>query len=247
MGATKIEWTKWTWNPVIGCTPVSPGCENCFARRMAGRLKRMGVPQYQQDSSHVRCLPDRLTEPFKWRRPCHVFVCSMGDLFHDQVSDQFIDAVFSTMAACPEHTFQLLTKRPKRIANHGMHRAFGWPPNVWAGVTVENADYLNRIDALSQCGAPVKFVSFEPLLGDIRDRPTHERRVYPYWADRVDMVDWVIVGGETGPGARPMHPAWARAIRDHCVETRKPFFFKQHSTKSRRNRLLDGRLWEQRP
>ena len=268
MGSSKIEWTEKTWNPVTGCTPVSPGCDHCYAARMATRLAgRAGYPA--DNPFAVTCHPDKLDQPLHWRKPCRVFVCSMGDLFHPDVPDSFIDQVFAIMAACPQHTFQVLTKRPERMVkylhNYGHahlwdriyaaartlpeHKVLkrnllniqyfpAWPlPNVWLGVTCEDQQRADeRIPLLLQCPAAVRFVSCEPLLGpvdlgircnvpgmDCVDCPAPECSL----RGNERQVDWVICGGETGPGARPMHPDWARSLRDQCKAAGVAFFFKQ--------------------
>lgn len=238
---TKIEWTDCTWNPTTGCTKISSGCKNCYAARMANRLRgRFGYPA--DDPFRVTLRPDRLELPFKWRNPRRVFVDSMGDLFHEAVPFDFIAAVFGVMAANPQHTFQILTKRPNRMLEWYswispemdlLNQIAEWPifPNVWLGVTAENQKAADeRIPTLLQCPAAVRFVSAEPLLG-----PLNLRRFF-LDDDGLDLeggwpqfagLDWVIVGGETGPGARPMNPDWARQIRDQCKEVGVPFFFKK--------------------
>lgn len=259
--ATKIEWADETWNPVTGCTPISPGCKNCYAQRMARRLAgRHGYPEapYHFD---VTLHPDRLDQPLKWKKPRMIFVCSMSDLFHDDVPDDFIISVFARMTALREHSFQLLTKRPERMRDFVMRRVPGigaWD-NIWFGVTAENQAAANeRIPPLLQIPA-VRFVSVEPMLGSVYlipylpeydYRPTHEyyRALYPGMGDQPvklrDGLDQVICGAETGPGKRPMKLDWARSIRDQCQEANVPFFFKCDSKGSRK---LDGRLWEELP
>jgi protein gp37 len=218
---TKIEWTDETWNPVVGCSVDSPGCTNCYAMRLAGgRLRHL--PKYagltEQSKAgpvwngKVRFDEEALMAPFHWRKPRRVFVNSMGDLFHEDVPDEWIDRVFAVMSLSPQHTYQVLTKRAVRLEklNPDLH----WPRNVWMGVSVENADYAYRIQHLRRTDADVKFLSLEPLLG-------------PLEVLNLADIDWVIVGGESGPDARPMHPDWARSIRDQCKEAGVPFFFKQ--------------------
>lgn len=225
---TKIEWTDETWNPVTGCTPISEGCKNCYAARMANRLRgRFGYPA--DEPFRVTVHPDRLGDPFHWRKPRRIFVCSMGDLFHKNVPVGFIDRAFVVMAGSRRHTFIVLTKRAAELGawcRHQRERAareidyVKLPlPNVWQGVSVENADNLWRIDELRHVPAAVRFLSLEPLLGALPN---------------LDLagIDWVIVGGETGPGARPMKPEWARAIRHDCAEAGVPFFMKQMSGKA---------------
>jgi len=229
---TKIEWTHRegttgvTWNPIAGCTKISEGCAHCYAERMATRLKgRFGYPE--DEPFRVTLHPDRLSEPRKWRKPRTVFVCSMGDLFHEVVPGTFIHHIWIQMALCRDHTFLVLTKRPERMAelvpalNNYEH---GTPNNVWLGVTAENQQRANeRIPLLLQTPAAVRFVSIEPMLGPV------DLRWYLGTGEMLSShyLDWVIVGGESGPGARPMHPDWARGVRDQCAAAGVPFFFKQ--------------------
>jgi protein gp37 len=211
MGASRIEWTEKTWNPVTGCTPASAGCANCYARAMAGRLTRMGNLKYA-DGFKVACHPDDLGKPGSWRKPCMVFVCSMGDLFHEDVPEAFIGEVMDVIGGTGRHTFQILTKRPAGMA--AFFRGRPVPPNAWLGTTVEDASVKGRIDALRSIDAPLRFLSCEPLLGDLGD---------------IDLsgIGWVIAGGETGPNARPMRPEWPRGLRVRVKAARIPFFFKQ--------------------
>ncbi len=227
MSKTKIEWTQATWNPVTGCTKISAGCAHCYAERFALRLQAAGHPRYR-NGFRVTIHEDLLEAPLRWRKPRLVFVNSMSDLFHPEVPDDFIVQAFGVMLQAPQHTFQVLTKRPERLIS--LNPVLPWPPNVWMGVTVESADYLHRVDILRRCNARVKFLSLEPLLGPIR----------------LDLqgIDWVIVGAETGPGARPMKREWAIRIRDQCLSVGVPFFFKRWASGSR---LLDGVLWQQMP
>ena len=231
--ASRIEWTQATWNPITGCTPISAGCQHCYARRMARRLQAMGQERYRR-GFEVVLHNDLIGLPAHWRQPRLVFVNSMSDLFHEQVPVEFIQQVFRTMASCPQHTFQVLTKRSARMAE--LSPLLDWPANVWAGVTVERADYTFRIDHLRQTGARVKFLSLEPLLGPLPNLD-------------LQGIDWVIVGGESGPGARPMAPDWVLDIRDQCLAADAPFFFKQWGGvhKNKRGRLLGGRAWDQLP
>lgn len=233
MGLTRIEWTQCTWNPVTGCSEVSEGCHHCYARRMATRLRAMGQPRYRNGFA-VTLHPEILGAPSRWRSPRLVFVNSMSDLFHEAVPDSFIAQVFATIEQTPRHTFQILTKRSERLASLGGD--LPWPDNLWMGVTVERSDYAYRIRDLESTRARVKFVSFEPLLG-------------PPVALDLDGIDWAIVGGESGPGSRPMDPAWARSLRDLCRSASVPFFFKQWGGhhRCRQGRLLDGRTWDQYP
>ncbi len=234
MGATSnIEWTDATWNPVTGCTKVSAGCAQCYAEPLARRLRAMGQPNYQ-DGFAVRVHPHMLDVPFIWKKPRVVFVNSMGDLFHEEVSEDFIQKVFDTMARADWHRYLVLTKRDLRMAS--MAPNLPWPGNVWMGVTVESNRHLDRVARLKETPAAVKFISAEPLLGPLPDL-------------ELTGIDWVIVGGESGPGARPMDPAWVRDLRDQCVSAGVPFFFKQWGgvRKKAAGRVLDGRTWDERP
>jgi len=231
---TSIEWTESTWNPVTGCTKVSAGCANCYAERMARRLQAMGQRNYRNGfevTTHARVLE----LPLKWRQPRRVFVNSMSDLFHEDIPDDFIRSVFDVMRRAHWHTFQVLTKRSGRLVTLGA--TLDWPTNVWAGVSVENALVLNRVDSLRLLDGPaMKFLSVEPLLGSLGDL-------------ELDQIDWVIVGGESGPGARPMAIEWVRPIRDACQTAHVPFFFKQWGGANRKltGRVLDGELWSESP
>ena len=244
---TSIEWTDETWNPVTGCTKISEGCRHCYAERMAGRLKLMKHPKYG-DGFKVRCHPDELPRPSRWRKPRRVFVCSMSDLFHADVPDVFIAQVFCAIRAYRRHTFQVLTKRPARAMHLTERGWIEWPPNVWAGISAEDQRTLNRrLVRLLQIPAAVRWISAEPLLEEITvfdmDGP-------------IDVPDgmesplhWVVCGGESGPGARPMDPLWARSLRDQCERHNVPFFFKQWGgvNKKKAGRLLDGRTWDEMP
>ena len=231
---SKIEWTEVTWNPITGCTKISPGCRHCYAERMARRLAgRHGYPK--RDPFRVTFHPDRLRQPLRWRKPSMVFVCSMSDFFHAEVHENHILEVLAVIKQCPQHTFQILTKRSGRMA--ALSSKLGeWPPNVWMGVTVEARECLSRIDDLKSVQAPVRFLSCEPLLEDL---------------GALDLrgIDWVICGGESGPKSRPMQPEWARHIRDQCVAEGIPYFFKQWGgvNKKRNGRVLDGRTWDGMP
>lgn len=230
---TRIEWTEYSWNPVTGCTKVSPGCANCYAERLARRLKTMGVRRYARGFD-VCLHRDLLRLPLRWRRPRVIFVNSMSDLFHERIPTAFIQSVFDTMNRCPQHTFQVLTKRSSRmLALSGQLR---WTHNIWMGVSIENAGVMTRIDELARTGARVKFLSCEPLLGPLGSLPLSE-------------IDWVIVGGESGPNARPMQRSWVVSIRDQCVGAGVPYFFKQWGgiNKKAAGRVLDGEVWDQRP
>lgn len=252
MGGTKIEWADRVWNPVTGCTPVSAGCDHCYARRMATRLRgRAGYPA--DNPFRVTCHPDRLEEPRHWRKPSRVFVCSMGDLFHTAVSVEVLRRVWDIMAQCPRHTFMVLTKRPDRMRNllsaSGHLRREHPLANVWLGVSVEDQRTADeRIPILKQIAVPVRFVSVEPMLGPVNLGRLDRQPPY--------ILDWIICGGETGPGARPMHPDWARSLRDQCVEAGVPFFFKSwgkwgpaaiRAKTQTPDRELDGRTWDEFP
>ena len=230
---SKIEWTQATWNPVTGCSKVSAGCKNCYAERMALRLQAMGNARYRNGFA-VTLHEDLLDLPKFWHKPRLVFVNSMSDLFHEHVPVEFIQKVFAVMQACPQHTFQVLTKRSKRLRE--LAGLLPWPPNVWVGVTVENASVMHRIDDLRMVPAAVRFVSCEPLLG-------------PLDAMNLGGIHWVIVGGESGPGARPMRVEWIRSILRQCRSWNVPFFFKQWGgvRKDLTGRQLDGRTYDEIP
>ena len=233
MAASKIEWTDATWNPVTGCNKVSPGCKFCYAERLSKRLKATGMAKYR-NAFAVTLHPDTLEIPLRWRKPRSIFVNSMSDLFHDEVPDDFIGAVFDVMTRADWHRYQVLTKRPERVAS--LNSTLLWPAQIWQGVSVENQDYAHRIDLLRDTAATVKFLSLEPLLGPLPNL-------------NLEGIDWVIVGGESGPGARPMQPDWARDIRDQCLDAGVPFHFKQWGGvfKKRNGRELDGRTWDEMP
>ena len=228
-----IEWTDSTWNPVTGCTKVSPGCKHCYAERMAKRLQAMGQPNYA-NGFRLTLHEEVLELPLRWKKPQMIFVNSMSDLFHKSVPIDFIQHVFDVMRRADWHQFQVLTKRSERLWE--LDDALEWPANVWMGVSVENADYVGRIDDLRNTHAWIKFLSLEPLLGPLPDL-------------KLEGIDWVIVGGESGPGARPMERAWVVDIRHQCWSARVPFFFKQWGGvhKSKAGRELDGRTWDQLP
>lgn len=258
MADTTIEWTDRTWNPLRGCTRISPGCQNCYAERMAARfsgpdapyegLAKM-TPQGPRWTGEIRLLPEVLQEPLKWRKPRRVFVNSMSDLFHEKVPDDFIDQVFGVMGQCQQHTFQILTKRPDRMAAYfaqlfregrqlfGPSTKYDPYPNVWLGTSVENTDYKHRIAELQLSPAKIRFISFEPLLGDI---------------GQVNLtgIHWAIAGAESGPGARPMNEDWVRSLRDQCQAAGVPFFYKQRlNERGHKVSLpeLDGRQWAEWP
>jgi len=228
-----IEWTDATWNPVTGCSKVSTGCKHCYAERLARRLQAMGALRYRNGFT-VTLHPAVLDLPKRWRRPRMVFVNSMSDLFHESVPLEFIQRVFATMRACPQHTFQVLTKRSARLRDLAQY--LDWAPNIWMGVSVENRRVIHRIHDLQAVPAHVRFLSCEPLLGPLDDLP-------------LDGIHWVIVGGESGPDARPMQAEWVRTIRDQCRRADVPFFFKQWggARKDRTGRDLDGRAYDEMP
>ncbi len=231
--SSSIEWTESTWNPVTGCTKISAGCAHCYAERMAKRLKAMGQHRYRNEFK-VTLQPDMLDTPLHWKRPRMIFVNSMSDLFHEEISADYIAKVFAVMQDAQQHTFQVLTKRPERTLE--LAADLPWPDNVWMGTTVENADYLHRIRSLLQIPAKIRFLSLEPLLGPMPKLP-------------LKGIHWVIVGGESGPEARLIEPKWVFQIRDQCQNNRVPFFFKQWGgvNKSVAGRELDGHLWSEMP
>lgn len=232
-GKSSIEWTQSTWNPVTGCTKISPGCRNCYAERLSLRLSAMGQPHYV-NGFRLTLHEDALDVCLRWRKPQLVFVNSMSDLFHEQVPAPFVHRVFDVMSQATWHQFQVLTKRSQRLLEMDPEQL--WAENVWMGVSVENRDYTFRIDHLRQTRARTKFLSLEPLLGPLPGLDLHG-------------IDWVIVGGESGPGARPMDPSWVLDIRDQCQRAGVPLFFKQWggTNKKRSGRLLEGRTWEEMP
>lgn len=228
-----IEWTGSTWNPITGCTKISPGCKNCYAERMARRLKAMGQPNYA-NGFQVALHEHILELPLQWKKPQTIFVNSMSDLFHKDVPVDFIKKAFNVMNNAYWHSFQILTKRSDRLLK--LSSKLIWSPNIWIGVSVENEKYKYRIDSLRLIEAGIKFVSFEPLLE-------------PLGILNLEGIDWVIVGGESGPGARPMKESWVIDIRNQCVEEGVPFFFKQWGgfNKKKAGRLLDRRTWNEMP
>jgi protein gp37 len=228
-----IEWTESTWNPVTGCTKISPGCRHCYAERMAKRLRAMGQPNYT--NGFELALHENVLElPLMWKKPQTIFVNSMSDLFHEDVPVKFIQKVFHIMEQASWHRFQILTKRSHRLLE--LHSKLSWNFNIWMGVSVENQEYAFRIDDLRKVGAKIKFISFEPLLEPIDDL-------------NLRGIDWVIVGGESGPQARPMDASWVIAIRSQCQRTKVPFFFKQWGGPNRKKagRRLEGRTWDETP
>lgn len=239
---SKIEWTEVTWNPVTGCDRISAGCDNCYALALSKRLKAMGVPKYQNDGDPrtsgpgfgITTHPASLEQPYRWPGNKVVFVNSMSDLFHARVPLPFIHDVVRVIAETPQHTYQVLTKRPVRAAR--LADKLDWPANLWLGTSVESMDVAHRVDHLRQVPAAVRFLSCEPLLGPL---------------DELDLtgIHWVIAGGESGPNYRPMEVAWARGIRDNCTAAGAPFFFKQWGGRTPKalGRELDGRKWDEMP
>ena len=228
-----IEWTEMTWNPVTGCIKVSQGCKHCYAERMAKRLKAMGAVRYI-DGFRPTLHNDLIDAPRKWKRPRLIFVNSMSDLFQDAVPDAFIRSVFDTMRDCPQHTFQILTKRSDRLRTLGV--SLPWPPNVWMGVSVEDARVTHRIADLAAVPAQVRFLSCEPLIGPLEKLT-------------LDRIHWVIVGGESGPGARSMRREWVESIQRQCARKGIAFFFKQWGgvRKKATGRELHGRTYDEMP
>ena len=241
MNKTKIEWTEETWNPSTGCNKVSAGCKNCYAETMAIRLKAMGAPGYD-NGFEFSMMPERLKQPLKKKKPTKYFVNSMSDLFHEQMPDKFLDDIFEVIEQTPQHIYQILTKREDRMFEYLVNKTI--PKNIWLGATVENRkDGLPRIDKLRSLDASIKFLSVEPLLEDL---------------GKINLsgIDWVIVGGESGPKARPMKPEWAKNVRKQCKEQNAAFFFKQWGAwgedgvkrnKKSNGRLLSGKEWNEYP
>jgi protein gp37 len=230
---SEIEWTDATWNPVTGCTKVSAGCAHCYAERMAHRLQAMGQANYK-DGFELTLQPHMLDIPLGWKSAKRIFVNSMSDLFHPDVPIDYIHRVFDVMSRAHWHQYQILTKRSERLRE--VAHSLPWPKQVWMGVTVESAKYRRRIDDLRTVPASTRFLSLEPLLSALPDLD-------------LSGVDWVIVGGESGPGARPMNAAWVHEIKDQCLEQQVPFFFKQWGgvNKKRTGRELEGRVWNEFP
>lgn len=230
---TSIEWTESTWNPITGCNKISPGCKNCYAERMAKRLKTMGSPNYA-DGFKLSLHEHVLELPLTWKKPQIIFVNSMSDLFHKNVPFEFIQKVFNVMNKTPWHTYQVLTKRSDRLKE--LNKKLIWTKNIWMGVSIENQDYTYRIDDLKNTNAYIKFLSIEPLIGPVRKL-------------KLDKIKWVIVGGESGPKARPMKEEWVLDIKDQCKEAGAPFFFKQWggTNKKKAGRLLEGKTWDELP
>ena len=234
MTNSKIEWTESTWNPVSGCTKISAGCLNCYAERMAKRLQAMGQERYK-NGFKLTIHPEALSEPYHWKKPRIVFVNSMSDLFHEDIPIRFIQDVFKVINENKHHTFQILTKRSDRMLE--IAPLLEWSGNIWMGVTIENNNYVSRADDLRKINAAVKFLSLEPLLGSLPDLEFKD-------------IDWVIVGGESGPGARPIMKEWVIEIKKKCEkEGKTPFFFKQWGgiNKKKAGRLLQGKIWNNYP
>lgn len=230
---SNIEWTEMTWNPVTGCSKVSEGCRHCYAERMAGRLLAMGNRRYR-NGFQVTLHEDLVDLPRRMRQPRVIFVNSMSDLFHEKVPASFIRRVFDTMEACPQHTFQVLTKRSRRLRE--LNPQLPWPANVWMGVSIEDARVLHRVADLQASSARLRFLSCEPLIGPIENLP-------------LEQIAWAIVGGESGPGARPMRKTWVESIRRQCSRERVAFFFKQWGgvRKHATGRSLNGRTYDEMP
>jgi protein gp37 len=230
---SKIEWTDATWNPVRGCTKISPGCKHCYAERFAERFRGVEGHPFEQGFD-LRLVATKIDEPLHWKTPQRIFVNSMSDLFHDQVPLSYIKRVFRVMNEADWHQYQVLTKRAERLDE--IASELQWAPHIWMGVSVENKDYLWRIDHLRRTNAHIKFLSIEPLLGPL---------------GKFDLcgIDWVIVGGESGPGARPIHAEWVADIRDQCRKAGVAFFFKQWGGifKKKTGRELEGRTWNEMP
>ncbi|MGC4863767.1 DUF5131 family protein [Micromonospora sp. DT41] len=239
---SSIEWTEATWNPTTGCDRISDGCDNCYALTLAKRLKAMGSRKYQNDGDPrtsgpgfgVTVHPDTLATPLRWKEPRVVFVNSMSDLFHARVPSSFVRQVFEVMEATPRHTYQVLTKRATRLRK--LAGTLPWPPNVWMGVSVEDSSVLSRIDDLRAVPAAVRFISAEPLIA-------------PLGRLNLEGIDWLIAGGESGPGARPVEPDWVRQLRDQCQPAGTAFFFKQWGGRTPKagGRSLDGCTWDEMP
>lgn len=233
---TGIEWTDATWNPTTGCNKVSQGCKHCYADLVAQRMQNMKVKGYE-NGFRLTLHENRLDIPVRWKRPRMIFVNSMSDLFHEEIPLEFLKKVFTVMEECPRHTFQILTKRSEYLAR--VAKELPWPKNVWIGVSVENADVIHRIHDLKKVNTlGVRFLSIEPLLGPL-----------PKIDFNVNGISWVIIGGESGPGARPMEADWVRDIRDNCLLDDVPFFFKQWGGEKKRDNgsMLDGKEWKEFP
>jgi len=234
MATSSIEWTQMTWNPTTGCTKISAGCKNCYAEKMTRRLIAMGQKKYKAGFNTIVTHPNTLMIPYKWKSNKMIFVDSMSDLFHKDVPISFIKQVFRVMNENPQHIFQVLTKRAKRLFD--LHEKLEWTDNIWMGVTIENNDVLDRVDYLRKTNAKVKFLSLEPLLSEIN-------------IINLKKIDWVIVGGESGFSARPIEIEWVKSIKKQCKQNKVPFFFKQWGGKNKKNagRLLEGKLYSEMP
>ena len=239
MQRSSIEWTEATWNPVTGCTEISPGCAHCYAKTFAERFRGVEGHPYE-NGFDLQLRPERLDQPLRWKKPRTIFVNSMSDLFHPDVPSEYIESVFDVMAEASHHRFQVLTKRSARLAE--LAPSLQWPDNIWMGVSIENQRFAHRVDDLRNVPAELRFLSCEPLLGAL--------------SLELSGIDWVIAGGESGPGARPMNPEWLCGVRDQCMEARVPFFFKQWGAhdglgrrlgKKKAGRLLEGREWNGMP
>lgn len=233
MGISKIEWTEVTWNPITGCSKISDGCINCYAAAFAKRLKAMGNIRYKngfQPTVHE----DLIDLPFQWKTPKRVFVNSMSDIFHEQIPDKYILQIFETMNQCRQHEFQVLTKRPERLSS--LNDKIVWTDNIWMGVTIESDKYLNRADMLRNCGARIKFISAEPLLSRLNNL-------------NLTDIDWLIVGGESGPHCRPIKKEWVEELLDLAKDNNTAFFFKQWGgfNKKKNGKLLNGKIYQDYP
>jgi protein gp37 len=228
-----IEWTDASWNPVTGCTQVSPGCDHCYALAFAERFRGVSGHPYEQGFD-LRLWPQRLDLPLRWKKPRRIFVNSMSDLFHKDVPDEFVRRVFDTMVRADQHTYQILTKRPQRLAR--LSRSLPWPPHIWIGVSVESNAYAWRADYLRRVPAAVRFISAEPLLGPLDEL-------------NLEGLHWVITGGESGSGHRRCNPDWVRDVRDRCVADGIAYFHKQWGGRTPKagGRMLDGRTWDELP
>lgn len=237
-----IEWTEATWNPVTGCSKVSPGCAHCYAETLSrrfGRTTKPWTPEHAREN--VVAHADRLGQPIRWRRPRMIFVNSMSDLFHELVPVDFVRGVFDVMTSTERHTFQVLTKRPERAL--AIADALEWPQNVWLGVSIENSRFTYRADVLREVPAAVHFISAEPLLGSLFESGPRRRPL------ELAGIDWLIAGGESGYGYRPVHAEWVRELREACAALGVPFFFKQWGGRTSKSggRELDGREWSEMP
>lgn len=233
MAESKIEWTGSTWNPITGCTKYSDGCQNCYAEKMAQRLKNMGLKKYENAFS-LTLHPENIEDPLSMKKPQTIFVCSMSDIFHKDVPDDFILKLFDVMNRAYWHTFQVLTKRAERISE--LNNKINWTENIWLGTTVENSKVLHRIDHLRKSNAHIKFLSIEPLLENLGEL-------------NLNNIDWVIVGGESGPKSRPIEEEWVLNIKEECNKSNVPFFFKQWGGKNKKKagRLLQGKTYDEMP